>query len=351
MNYRVKQVERLIFVLLFIFFGAAYSTVEVFAQDGGETKIYKGMCDASAAVALDEKTFIVASDENNDLRIYGKNNSEELQRIKLSEVFKGKISDGNNLEIDIEGATRLGDKIFWTGSHGASKTGKPRPSRQRLFAVKISRDGGTGKFIAVPAGKIYTDLISDLENDLRFNEFKLKEAEIIRPKDIGGLSIEALAATPEGHLLIGFRNPLIGGQTSADKILKNGKSLIVELLNPLEVIGGKTAKFAAPIILNLNGLGVRGLEYDNARKIYLVVAGPYFDAQEILPQNSEVSESRFYVWTGKRSDEPQLRKKIKLSGFNAETAFVYPQTANVQLLSDDGKADCSESFRGRLLKF
>lgn len=341
----MKSIKRSITFLLFILLNFTFLNVRVFAQKVGETKVYKGMCDASAAVALNENTFIVANDEDNDLRIFDKNKPNELERIKLSEIFKGKIYDGDNLEIDLEGATRLGDKIFWIGSHSTSKNGKARPSRQKLFAVKTSPDG-KGKFNTLSVGKIYTDLISDLEKDARFKDFKLKEAKSIKPKDIGGLSIEALAATPEGHLLIGFRNPLLGGKISSEKILINGKSLIVELLNPLEVIEGKPAKFAAPVVLDLDGFGIRGMEYDKSQKRYVIVAGHYFDRQEVNPQNTKLSESRLYLWSGKIAEKPQYQQKINLIGFNAETVFVYPQSKKglVEIFSDDGKVNCSDSF-------
>lgn len=342
----MKSIKRSITFLLFILLNFTFLNVQVFAQKVGENKFYKGMCDASAAVALDENTFIVANDEDNDLRIFDKNKPNELQRIKLSEIFKGKIFDGDNLEIDLEGATWLGDKIFWIGSHSTSKNGKPRPSRQRLFAVKTSPDG-KGKFNTVSVGKIYTDLISDLEKAARFKDFKLKEAKSIRPKDIGGLSIEALAATPEGHLLIGFRNPLFGGKISSEKILINGKSLVVELLNPLKVIEGKTAKFAAPIVLDLDGLGIRGMEYDKLQKQYIIVAGAYFDRQEINPQNTKLSESRLYLWSGKTAEKPKYQQTVDLTDFNAETVFFYPQSKKgfMEILSDDVKAICRDGFR------
>ncbi len=342
----MKTIKRITFFLLFILLICAFSKVVIFAQKVGEIQIYNGMCDASAAVALDKNTFIVANDEDNDLRIFDKNKPVELQRIKLSEVFKGKIYDGDNLEIDLEGATWLGDKIFWTGSHSASKNGKARPSRHRLFAVKISNNGA-GKFNFVSVGKIYTDLISDLEKDPRFKDFKLKEAKSIKPKDIGGLSIEALASTPEGHLFIGFRNPLLGGQISSDKILVNGKSLIVEMLNPLEVIEGKTAKFSAPVVLDLDGFGIRGMEYDKSQKRYAIIAGPYFDRQEVISQNSKLSESRLYLWSGKFNEKPQYQQKVGLAGFNAETVFFYPQAKKgfMEIFSDDGKVNCTDSFR------
>lgn len=341
----MKSIKRSISFLLFILF--TFSNVQLFAQKVSETKIYKGMCDASAAVALNENTFIVANDEDNYLRIFDKNKPNELQRLKLSEIFKDKIFDGSNLEIDLEGATLLGDKIFWIGSHSTSKNGKPRPSRLRLFAIKTSSNA-KGKFNIIPVGKIYTDLISELEKDARFKDFKLKEARNIKPKDIGGLSIEALAATPEGHLLIGFRNPLLGGKISSEKILINGKSLIVELLNPLEVIEGKPANFAAPVVLDLDGLGIRGMEYDKSQKRYAIIAGPYFDKQEVVSQNSKLSESRLYLWSGKFNEKPQYQQKVDLAGFNSETVFFYPQAKKgfIEILSDDGKANCSDGFRG-----
>lgn len=342
----MKSIKLSITFLLFIFMNPIFLSVPVSAQKISETNVYKGMCDASTAVALGKNTFIVANDEDNDLRIFDKNKPVELQRIKLSEVFKGKIYDGDNLEIDLEGATLLSDKIFWIGSHSVSKTGRARPSRHRLFAVRISGIG-SGKFISKSVGRIYTELISDLEKDRRFDEFKLKEAKNIKPKDIGGLSIESLAATTEGHLLIGFRNPLFGGQINSEKVLTNGKSLIVELINPLEVIEGKAAKFAAPIILNLDGLGIRGMEYDKLQKRYVIIAGPYFDKQTGNSQTAKFTKSRLYLWSGKIGEQPEYQQKIDLTGFNAETVFVYPQSKKgfMEIFSDDGKANCSDGFR------
>jgi len=327
-------------VLIFISLCFYFQNIEIFSQIT-KPLIYRGMCDASAAVALDENTFIVANDEDNNLRIYRKNNPDELQRIKLSEVFKDKIFDGNNLEIDIEGAAWLDNKIFWIGSHSTSKNGKLRPARHRLFALQIIPDRN-GKFTAAAIGNIYTELISDLEKDLRFSNFKLTEAMKIKPKQVGGLNIEGLAATPEGHLLIGFRNPLQGG-----------KALIVELTNPLEVIEGKKAKFASPIILDLGGLGIRSLENDKAQKQYLIIAGSYLDNNDFSSTAAEQTANRLYLWSGNRVEKPRLQENINLNDFNAEAAFFYPKdkTGIVQLFSDDGKTNCNNSFRGFLQKF
>ena len=312
-----------------------------------ETVIFKGMGDASAAIALDENNFIVANDEDNILRIFDKHKPNVLQELELSKIFKGEISDNKKGEIDIEGAAQLGDKIFWIGSHSANKTAESRPARHRLFAIQV-RSGADGKYTALPVGQIYTNLIADLEKDSRFKAFKLKKAKAIEPKGVGGLSIEGLSASPDGSLLIGFRNPLGGGQT-VDRFLVGGKALIVKLLNPLEVIKGQSAKFADPFELDLGGFGIRSLEYYNAKKKYLIVAGTYHGNEGTPTRKPEVS--RLYIWSGKASAAPKLLENVDLTGFNIESVFFFPQIDNsIVLLSDDGKTDAKSSFRGILIK-
>ena len=169
----MKRKAILIGMLMLVF--ASFQSLEVLAQMP-KTEIYKGMCDASAAVALDNKTFIVANDEDNILQIFEKDKPDALQTVKLSEIFANKINDGKKHETDIEGAAQLGDKIFWIGSHSTNKDGESRPDRHRLFAIQVKR-GTDGKFTSSAVGQIYTTLIADLEKDARFNAFKLKEAK------------------------------------------------------------------------------------------------------------------------------------------------------------------------------
>jgi hypothetical protein len=312
-----------------------------------KTVIFNGMGDASAAVALDENNFLVANDEDNILRVFDRNKPDSLQKLRLSEIFDGEISDKKKQEIDIEGAAELGDKIFWTGSHGTNNEAEPRPARHRLFAIRIKR-GDDGEYKPSRAGQIYTSLIADLEKDSRFDAYNLKQAKTIKPKDIGGLSIEGLSATPDGALLIGFRNPLGGGQT-LDGFLVGGKALIVKLLNPVEVINGQAAKFDAPIELDLDGFGIRSLEYYKPKNMYLIVAGTYHDNKKTPTHQPEAS--RLYIWSGKAFDTPELLENVDLAAFNIESVFVFPQMKNsIVLLSDDGSDDGNKSFRGILIK-
>jgi hypothetical protein len=307
-----------------------------------ENQIFTGMSDASGAAALDENSFIVANDEDNDLRIYHVNKPDEPQLIKLSEVFKDEIFDGEDLEIDIEGAAGFGDRIFWIGSHSASKKGKFREARHRLFAIKIARSGDSGEFSAVAAGQIYTKLITDLAKDARFEAYNLGAGQTIKPKDIGGLSIEGLTATPDGALLIGFRNPLGGGRV-VDGFLVDGRALVVKLLNPLDVIEGRAARFDDPIELDLGGFGIRNLEYYKAENQYLIVGGPYHENEETPTHPRE--PGRLYLWSGAPGAAPKLLEKADLGDLNVEAAFFFPNTETiVSLLSDDGRIE-GNNFR------
>ena len=84
-----------------------------------------GPCDASAAVAIGPHSFIVASDEDNVLRVYGPGDAQPQPGAFDLSAFLGLEADGQ--EADIEGATRIGDVIYCVTSHGADKHGGRRP--------------------------------------------------------------------------------------------------------------------------------------------------------------------------------------------------------------------------------
>ncbi len=314
------------------------------SQDVQEKK-YQGITNPSGAVALDGNLFIVADDEDNQLRIYDRNIVEKpLQTIALSAVFKGKITDGEDLEIDIESAAEIAGTVFWIGSHSSSRTGEYRPARHRLFAVNI-KPGVKDKFTVSAAGEIYTTLIDDLRDDPRFDKYDLGKAEKTQAKAIGGLSIEGLASTSDNGLLIGFRNPLSGGDIKKDR-LENGKALLVKLKNPFEVIHGLKAKFSDPIELNLDGFGIREITRYKKQK-YLIVAGPYHENN--VTESYKKETGRLYKWSDK-SGKLNTLKKFDLEGFNIEAALFYPsEDKYVQLLSDDGTLEGAKGFRSLTL--
>src|SRR6478609_7732588 len=238
----------------------------------GEPVVFTGACDASAALQVSGDLFVVANDEDNLLRFYRFSQpGPPLQTFDLKPWFTTKKKDS---EADLEAAAKLGDTIFFITSHGRNAAGKPAPARQRLFALTLTETNGLATVQRV--GQIYTNLVADLATDARYARFELGDAAERAPKAAGGFNIEALVATPEGALLIGFRNPI-----------PHGRALLAPLLNPHETITGRPAKFGPPLRLDLGGLGLRDMcAVTNG---YYVIAGPASGGQ---------GASRLFFWAG-----------------------------------------------------
>ncbi len=104
-----------------------------------------------------------------------------------------------------------------------------------------------------------------------------------------GLNIEGLSVSKDARaLLLGLRSPLV-----------QGKALLIPLSNPVAALGlggsaPQPAALAAPVLLDLGGLGFRSIEWDAARKSYLIAAGSADDAKVF----------RFYTWTGDANAAP-----------------------------------------------
>ena len=275
-----------------------------------ETTFYFGMCDASAGVALDATHFVVANDEDNPIRIYRADQGGlPLQTFDFSRTLR---ADPYKPEMDLEGACWLGDRIFWISSHGRNKDGEVRPSRQILFATSCMKTA-TGFDMKV-TGRPYRMLLADLAADPRLRSFHLEEASRLAPKMPGALNIEGLCATPDHKLLIGFRNPLPQSQ-----------ALLIPLDNPEQMIAGQRAKFGEPILLPLDGLGVRDIAFWKDQ--YLIIGGA-IDGQ---------FKSALFLWDGNKGSQPKRVDWLNLDHFNPEALIVYEgRDTAFQVLSDDG---------------
>jgi hypothetical protein len=207
--------------------------------------------------------------------------------------------------MDIEGATRLGERAFWITSHGRNSAGKARPERLRFFATTAPAEASALEVVGAP----YLRLLDELFADARFKTFGLEAAAQLAPKAPGGLNVEGLTARPEGGVLIGFRSPTPGG-----------RALLFALTNPEGVVGGENARFADPALLDLGGLGVRALSW--WRGHYLIAAGDYSDG----------AASRLYTWDGRGAPVAAA----EFAGFNPEGFFTPEARGQVMVLSDDG---------------
>ena len=303
-------------------FTFALAAAGVTAQAPTPAVSYLGTCEPSGAVMLEPGLFIVGDDDTKDLLVYRKCQAAVPPRPL-------KISDFPGLEkkADLEGAARIGDEIYWIGSHSRKNSGEEDLDRHRLFAIKVK---SVGDELAVESvGKPYKTLLNDLQEDGRFDRFNLGAAAKLAPGKEGALNIEGLAATPEAELLIGFRNPIL-----------NGKALIVPLSNPRQTLTGGEPSFGDPIEIDLGGLGIRSLEHWPAAKAYVIVAGPFTDGGSF----------KAYLWSGRASDKPAPIAGADLSPLIPEAVFFDPVApAEMFILSDDGDAcpEPKEAFRSR----
>ena len=286
-------------------------TLNTFGGKLGEPVVFSDTCDASAALSVSGDLFVVANDEDNLLRFYRFSQpGKPVQTFDLKPWFTDKRKAP---EADLEAATRIGDTIFFISSHGRNSSGKPAPARQRLFALTLTETNGAVTVQAV--GKIYTNLIADLAADPRYAPFDLVDASELAPKESGGFNIEALVATSEGTLLIGFRNPI-----------PKGRALLAPLLNPQAIIEGAAASFGAPILLDLGGLGLRDM--CSTTNGYYVIAGA---------AGSGGSESRLFSWDG-NTNAPRALSDVRFVKNNPEgICFLdFGDRTDFLIVSDDG---------------
>ncbi len=299
--------------------------------------LYEGAVDGSAGVDVGDGFFVGATDEPPDgddgLRLYHVKGgpSPKTLEVGVAAAVKNALGVEKIKECDLEGAAKIGDLIFWIGSHGRNKKAEEKKERQVLFATKLSGSGKDAKLEI--AGKVYTKLLDDLVNDPALEPFDLGKAATLAPKDEGALNIESLAADGD-KLWIGFRNPKN----------KAKEALLVPLLNPTEIIKeGARAKLGDPVTLKLSELGVRDMVA--WRDGFLIIAGDFVDRFE-----PGAKPSRVFYW--KPGSDPK-DIGVDFGDLNPEAIVIMGQgdNARILILSDDGKrpkgADHSDnSFRG-----
>jgi uncharacterized protein DUF3616 len=286
--------------------------------------VYPGIDEASAAVALPGGRFVVADDDEKELRVFQADPAAKSHELVISNI------PGLKKKADLEGGARIEKDIYWIGSHSRKNDGEARPERHRLFAIQVEFKGGAPK--AVPVGKPYQDLVAKLQRDPRYVKYKLGDAAKRAPEEPNALNIEGLAATPEGELLVGFRNPV-----------PNGQALIVPIQNPRKVmVDGKDPVFGDPVELNLGGRGIRSLEYWPAGKVFVISAG--------LPGTG--GDFKLFRWARGKRAQAEAIEGVNLSGLVPEVIF-FDESKPTELivLSDDGdlKPD-PPSFRSRRIK-
>lgn len=308
-------------------------------------RFHTGMSDASAAHAIDNQYMWVADDENQTIKLYDRTRSGAPILKSNFDNYLGLTDfypDGSPREVDIEGLTAVGNRIYWIGAHSFSLEAEVRPNRGRIFATDIS---GSGTNMTLTYAGRYEFLLDDLvywdENNLHgkgANYFGLRAStqEGVDPKapDGSGFNIEGLSMAPGSSTTayVAFRAPIVPATN-------RNYALIIPILNLPSLAGTNlppgSALIGEPVQLDLYGRGIRTLEGSPAG--FVLVGGPSASRTNQYPV-----DFRLYKWTGNPLDQPQ-QLSPSLAGMNVEAIVEVPPapwTANttVQVLSDNGTA-------------
>jgi len=287
------------------------------------------IADASAGTAIDANLFIAAGDEINMLCIYDPNDPDSRPIVDFNLTDYLDI-DATHPEADIEGATWFNGRIFWITSHGRNREGKYWPSRYQFFATTIDQPGPDPN-ITVDGN--YSNLVDDLiAYDSTYNlgladaigvvDGNMNPDQIpdLAPKE-GGLNIEGLCTAADGNsIFIAFRNP-------RPDVNDVNNALIIQINNPEEIVlSGQAADFDPPMLLDLDGLGIRTMEYSPTLGQYLIVAGSHkAGADEPLQILYSYDMTTGLLTT--IADFPII---------TPEAMFQFPDSNDIHLLSDDG---------------
>ncbi|ROP53702.1 hypothetical protein [Streptomyces sp. PanSC9] len=296
-------------------------------QHSADARYLTGASDASAGVDVGGGYVVVANDEDNTLRLYdGAVSGAPVRTWDLDNAL------GADKEVDIEGAARVGNTVYWTGSLGNNKDGEYKADRNTVFTTTVSGSGAGTQLAFGSAGhRLRDDLVAwDKANGNRYG-FAAGTATGQVPKQIDGFNVEGLEFAPGSTTTayVGFRAPLVPPRTG-------GKALIVPVTDMDQVVRGAKATFGTPIELDLGGLAIRDLRRNDQGQ-YLIVAGSW-----AADDNSD--PYALYSWDGVAGHRPV--KLLDLPTADAggwESVVSVPDLsvagARVQLITDDGAAD------------
>jgi YDG domain len=346
--------------------GEGFATISVTVNNGGSTtsftinyassnasanttttRFHTGTSDASTTQMIDTNLMIVADDENQALRMYDRNNSGlPINSFNFTtSLGLTDISGGNPREVDIEASAKVGNRIYWMGSHSNASSGNNRPNRSRFFATDVSGTGNNTTLSYIGRyDNLKTELLTwDANNGhglgANFLGLSASSATGKAPEtaDGSGFNIEGFEIAPNNSTAyICFRAPVENPTTRT-------KALIIPLTNFTSLVNGNptstTATFGNPIQLDLGGRAIREMK-KNASGEYLIIAGPHDGSTGIAPK-----DFRFYTWTGNPNDAPILRSANLTalnSGGSFESIVDLPSplvaTSNLQVLVDNGDA-------------
>ncbi len=295
-------------------------------------ELHEGTCDASGAVALPEGSFgdrfLMVNNDDSFVRVYAVGTAGEPGASGPSLALRA--PEDARRSFDIEAATWLDGEAIFVGSLSRDDDGSVEPDRWHFLSVAVDdEDGGDAVVRAGGSSNRLLGGLAALDDDLAaaIGDLDTRTADLAPGK--AGINLEGLSVTADGAaLFLGFRNPVPDGQ-----------SLLVKLLNPKAVLfEDAEPAFAAPMRLDLGGLGIRSMEYAPAAGVYFIVAGPI----------AEDGAFDIYRWVEGATPEPVTGARTALAslpGFRPEGLVIDQTGTRLQLFGagDDCETDTFRS--------
>lgn len=295
------------------------------APDGRRTTIRRFgdfVFEASGVVQLGDGRILIAEDDQRHpltvVDLFGNGAATELSRRDVARATRRPGLD------DLEGVTMDGaGRLYAMTSQALSRSGEERPERELLVRFEMNGDTIVNAVVVstlkLALARLYPALAAAVEK---------------RPKRQGaGLNVEAIAWDPTSRrLLLGLRSPLV-----------RDSAILVSFDNPDAVFDdGSPPKLRGPILLALDGEGIRDLTYDASLGGFLVVAG--------APRKSRHGKAGLWLWRGDSAPAVHLDVPA-IATLNPEGVAVVTMHGRKALLlvCDDGRLD-DAYYRGRSLQ-
>ena len=248
-----------------------------------------------------------------------------LQGRDTGEPDPGRIKDLEDMAV-----APTGD-VYLITSHSRNKNNEEIPERRQLLRVRF--DSGSTK----PASSSISSvpLIPRLPKELQEAATRRPGARDAQGHYTPGLNIEGLAWAPENDLLIGLRSPLIESKAVVLRV-KNISAMFDRPTDP-----AATAPITIEATLDLRGMGIRGMCYDEKEKGYWIIAGIAPDPDE--PDDHLRNDWTLWFWDSNRKlrrrfNNSDLPQNVRL--YNPEAVCVVGRNDadySLLLISDDDK--------------
>ena len=277
--------------------------------------MFNGVYEPSAVQQLPDGKLLIAEDEPNhafsiiSIDKTGRFIEDEALDTRVITGFKRRLSDLEALARDDEGF------IYALTSHSRTRKGNRSPDREHLMRFKIQ----DGNVLGLTS---YDNLTQVLETDHKLHDLirERTKAEI----SFEEINIEGMAFDPvKKRLVLGFRDPEF-----------NNMALVAFISNPKDVFERNAQpEFDEVAILDIDGGGIRSLNYDPVLKNYVI-------ANEVKDENGQ-KFSQLWTWSGNPTDEPQkisLPNLQHITNVEAVDSITVNGKPQMILMGDEGNA-------------